>query len=288
MLDAARSLDLSADTAPELPRVPDLADLYSLGGGSGVRPRQGEMVMIAGRSGSQKSGFALWWCSQMNLPTLYFSADMTARQASIRLACSRLERATEEVEEMLAAGGERAVEVRKALRPLKITFSFGSPITWGAVESELDAWVEIFGAYPKVIVIDNLMDMQGGEADYQAQMTLMQDLHALSRMTEATVMVLHHASDKTWDATNAPGIPPSRRDIKGGLSEKPELILTLGLDPHNRRLNIACVKQRMGPSDLSGGTWATLEVIPEMTLFRRCAGTALRTLGEPAIRKADT
>ncbi len=48
------------------------------------------------------------------------------------------------------------------------------------------------------------MDFEGAEADYTAQMAVMQMMGELSRETEALVCLLHHASDKSWEAKNRP------------------------------------------------------------------------------------
>jgi len=241
--------------------------LYQLGGGQGggVRPRQGEMIMIAGRSGTQKSGFALWYVTSMNLPTLYMSGDMSAFQASSRLASTITGETTEEVVEGFKKGDRK--RYLEALEFLQVRFSFGKPITLRALEQEFDAEVELYNRYPKIVVIDNLMDVAGANSDYTAQMDVMQALSDMSRDTGATVLVLHHASDKTWDAQQAPWKPPSRDQIKGGLSEKPELVLTVALDPTTLQFRIAPVKQRMGFSDPSGNTYATLKADPARTRF---------------------
>ena len=264
MLSGLRSLTMSIQSAPSLPRIPELEAVYRMG----VKPSQGEFIMVAGRSGSQKSGFAIWLCQKWNLPTLYFSGDMSGYQASVRLACSILGLTTDEVEERLAAGGRRAAEVSAALAECNVDFSFG-PIRWRNVEAELDAYVEMHNAFPKLLVIDNAMDVEGAESDYQEQMAVMQDLSELSRMTGATLLVLHHATDKSWDAKSDPWRPPSRDQIKGGLAEKPELILTVAIDPTSHDFNVACVKQRMGPSNATGGTYATLAARPAMTRFEK-------------------
>jgi len=265
MLTASRALGLSANSAPELPRVDWLRDLYALGGGSGVRPRQGETIMIAGRSGTQKSGLALAWVASMNIPTLYMSGDMSAFQASCRLAGHVLGETTEQVVEgMKGPGRGRYLE---ALEFLQIRFSFGKPITWKSLEQEFDAEVELYNRYPRIVVVDNLMDVQGATSDYTAQMDALQTISDMTRDTGSTAMVLHHASDKTWDAQTAPWKPPSRDQVKGGLSEKPELALTVALDPTTLTYRIACVKQRMGPCDPSATTYATLKADPERTRF---------------------
>lgn len=262
VLTPSRSLALHAEAGKPLPKVPDLRDLYRIG----VTPRHGEVVMIAGRSGTQKSGLALWMVSEMKIPTLYFSADMSPFTASSRLACKALGKPTEEVERMMTTPeGKR--ECMDALKDERITFAFGSPITWRAVEQEFTAYVELWDSYPEAIVLDNLMDFENAESDYSEQMAVMSNCTEISRATGSTTFILHHASDKSWDAKTDPYSPPARNDIKNGLAEKPELALTVALDPYSMDYKIACVKQRMGPSDPSARTWATLKCEPSVTRF---------------------
>lgn len=265
MLTPGRSLALHAESGRELPRVEAFEALYAMG----VRPRHGEVVMIAGRSGTQKSGFALFWAAMMNLPTLYFSADMSAFTASSRLASMMTKDTSAMVEAGMAEGGKYRQGYIDALANLNITFSFGSPITWRAVDEELEAYVELWDAYPEVIICDNLMDFEGAESDYTEQMAVMQGATELARHTAATVILLHHASDKAWEAKTSPWNPPSRDQIKGGLSEKPELSLSVALDPTSMAYHVACVKQRMGPCDPTAQRYATMICEPEFTRFRK-------------------
>jgi hypothetical protein len=223
--------------------------------------------MIAGRSGTQKSGFALWWVGQMNLPTLYFSADMSAFTASSRLASMVTGDTTEVVETGMAAGGEYRDRYLDALASSNITFSFGSPISWRSVDEELESYVELWDRYPEVIVFDNLMDFDGAESDYTEQMAVMSNATELARATGATTILLHHASDKSWEAKADPWAPPSRDQVKGGLSEKPELSLSVALDPTSLEYRVACIKQRMGPCDPTARNYAVLKCEPEKTRF---------------------
>jgi hypothetical protein len=270
VLNPARALSLNADSGRKLPRVDAFDALYS----GGFDPRYGQVIMVAGRSGSQKSGFALFWVDEMNLDTLYFSADMSAFTASSRLASKRTGLNTEEVEAALAHGGESRDNVFKSLSDSNITFSFGSPITWNQVDEELDAYVELRNKFPEVIVFDNLMDFEGAESDYSAQMAVMQSVTELARDTGATVIIMHHASDKSWDARSDPWSPPSRDQVKGGLSEKPELSISVALDPNTLHFNVAVIKQRMGPQDPTAKRWSTLICEPQFTRFRK-VGLAL-------------
>ncbi|TCC19978.1 AAA family ATPase [Kribbella sindirgiensis] len=268
MLTASRSLALNAEAGRELPRVDAFSALYS----RGVRPRHGEVIMILGRSGTQKSGLALFWMAEMNLPTLYFSADMSAFTASVRLACTVTGDETEVVEAAMAEGGAAREKYLKALESLNITFSFGSPITWRQVEEELEAYVELHNAYPSCVVFDNLMDFEGGETDYTEQMATMQTITEFARETGASTFVLHHATDKSQEARTAPFDPPPRADAKNGLAEKPELTLGVGLDPNTLEYKIACLKQRMGPCDPSGRNFAVLQAEPSKTRFHKYMG----------------
>lgn len=220
--------------------------------------------MVAGRSGTQKSGFALFWVAQMNLPTLYFSADMSAFTASSRLASMATGETTEQVEAGMATDPKKYL---KALADSRITFSFGAPIKWESVDEELEAYVELFNSYPQIIVFDNLMDFEGGESDYTEQMAVMSSATELARATGATIIILHHASDKSWEAKSDPWAPPSRDQVKGGLSEKPELSLSVALDPNSMEYRVATIKQRMGPSDPTARKYAVMWCEPEFTRF---------------------
>lgn len=258
MLTAKRAFGLNARSAPLLPKVPELAPLYDWG----AAPRVGQVIMIAGRPGSQKSGFALFWVRQMGLPTLYMSGDMTPFEATSRLVGMETRLELEEIEERIDGAGLGSHEA--ALDDVQISFSFGSPITYHAIEAELEGWVELHNAYPPVIVIDNLMDIEGCEAEYAMQTEAMQILTELARTTGSTVMVLHHASDKTDKVS---GMPPARREIKNGLAEKPQLTLGVAFDPDLSELRVAVLKQRSGRADPSGLDHIRLRAYPEVTRF---------------------
>lgn len=263
MLTAGRALRLNHEGGKPMPEIPALKALYNYG----VTIRQGSIVMVAGRSGSQKSGFSMFMALEWDLPTLYFSGDMSAFTASTRVASSVLGMTTEEIEQAMAEGGPRAEQVLEALADSKIQFSFGSPITWRQIDEELDAYVELHNAFPAVIVLDNLMDFEGGaESDYTAQMAVMQNVTEMARATGSTILIMHHASDKSWDAKTDPYRPPSRNEVKGGLSEKPELSLSVALEP-NLTFNVAVIKNRSGKQDPTANTWVRLRCHPEYTRF---------------------
>ena len=266
MLTASRSLNTSWAAAPELPRIAALTGLYQLG----VRFRRQMVMMISGRSGHQKSGFALFLCTHwamQGLRILYLSADMSSFTASTRIAGMLLDLTTEEVEFEMKQGGERAKRVLDVLANLPIVFAFDSPISGRTIDDNLNAYVEVWDEFPDLIVVDNLMDIEGCDSDYTAQMDALQKLTAIGRETGSAMLVLHHATDKNLQAINDPYSPPSRDQVKGGMSEKPELSLSVALNPHTFEYKVACIKQRMGPSDPSANMYATLRADPAKTRF---------------------
>lgn len=251
---------MNATSAPLLPQPEDLKPLWDWG----CKPRKGQLIMIAGRPGSQKSGFALFWAAHMGLSTLYFSADMTPFEATSRLASMMTHEPTEEIEATWATDSGR---YSAALKGVDIQFSFGSPITWMGIAEELEAYMELNNAVPEVIVIDNLMDIEGCETEYTAQSNAMQSLTALSRDTGSTVIVIHHATDKSSEAQTDPFKPPARKEVKNGLAEKPQLTLTVALQPDFNEFRVAVVKQRSGKQDLAANNYVRLQAYPELTRF---------------------
>lgn len=262
MIDPRRSLLQHAGDSPELPRVSELSALYR----HDWKPRKGELMMFSGRSGSGKSTFSLFWLAKMNLDALYFSSDMTASQVGYKLAAMMLEEDMDGIEREWREGESAHERVLSSLADLRLSFSYGG-ITYAKIESTLDAYVELHDKWPDMIIIDNLMDVEGCESDYTAQQEAMQYLHEVKSQTGASVLVLHHCSDKSWDAATDPFSPPGRKEIKNGMSEKPEQILTLALNPHTGDCNVAVVKQRMGKSDPTGRSYATIGAVPSQSRY---------------------
>src|SRR5215204_1746880 len=147
MLTPRRSLVLNAESGRELPRVAALQALYD----RGCRPRHGEVIMVAGRSGTQKSGFALWWVEQMGLDAFYFSADMSPFTASARMASMLSGNTTEDVEKGMDEGGEVRDYYLNLLDRSKMHFAFGTPLSWRKIDEELEGYVELRDAFPEVL-----------------------------------------------------------------------------------------------------------------------------------------
>lgn len=248
-------------SAPKMPHLDALQPLYDMN----VYPRRGELIMIVGRSGSFKSTVALFLAESWGLPTLYFSADMSASQATLKLAALRTQATISDVEQALAEGN--AGDFEDALEGSKVEFSFRSPISFDDIIGELNSWVTLHNAYPEVIVVDNLQDIDGGESDYTEQMYNMSALSDLARQTGSTILLLHHATESGAFSAGDYVRPPSRNSIKNKVTEKPELILGVAANGDLGDLYLAPLKNRLGFADPTGHTFARLRVVPEKNLI---------------------
>lgn len=262
MLSATRSLSKAREAGVPLPEIPELIDLYT--GYFRFRPRCGEVTMIAGQPGSQKSGFALWLASRLKLPTWYLSADMAQHTATERLAAAVTGHTTEDVAEGLQ---QDADEFYAAAIPPMFQFCFNPNPDGNDIAGEMDAWVEAWDSYPKVIVLDNLLDIipPSGDNEFAGYKAILLEAKTLARSTGAAVFILHHMSEAGTD----PFYPAPRKALQGKVSQTPENILSVAFRPDSHEFHVSAVKHRNGPSDASGKIYVTLKALPECNRFER-------------------
>ena len=215
--------------------------------------------MIAGMSGSQKSGLALWWAMEMNLATIYISADMDAFTATVRSAAKATGDHKDAVMRGLNGSGEGYY--REALDDSRIQWCFDSAPTVDDVALELDAYTEAWDRYPEVVIVDNLMNVEAEhDNEFSGLKMIMSELHSLARLTGAAVFVLHHMTEANQRDTT---MPCAKRDILGKVSQLPEVILSVALDNYRNEMRIAVVKNRNGKCDPSGRSYMSLQCVPE-------------------------
>ena len=223
---------------------------------AGIRLREGTATFIAGVAGSMKTGLALYWVGRINKPGLYFSADSEPFEIFERAAAM--------------VTGDTMTKVRAnmpayeaAVNGLNLRFVFEDSPTYKDLELEVAAYAEVYGEWPKVIVIDNLLNLVGdNENEWGAHRDHARVIHRLTRITKATVIVLAHMGEAKQDPTQT---PPPRNMLQGKVSHLPKVILSLAFD--GRNLKVAPVKNRFGPGDASGSTYVELAVDPTTNRF---------------------
>ena len=222
---------------------------------AGIRLREGVVSMIAGPPGVMKSGLALYWLGRMKVPVLYFSADMEPFEVFERAGAMMTGDTMEQVRRNPTAYEE-------GVNALPMRFVFDDSPTYDDVLLEVMAYVEVFGQPPKVICIDNLMNLTGdNEDEWAAHREHSKVIHKIGRITKSAFLVLAHMTDDANDVS----YPQPRKKLQGKVSQLPKVILSLGFD--GEWLRVAPVKNRFGRPDSTGKTYVELYAWPQANQF---------------------
>lgn len=251
------ALDPPASGEP-LPTV--FRSLYDFG----IRPRRGAVFMIAAPPGAMKTFLALKWVQAMRLTTLFFSADTDANTILERAGAVITGDRQEDVRLGLEEGGGEYYA--KKLREFAghVRWVFESDPTYHDIELEITAFAEVYGQFPEVIVVDNLMNVTGeNESEWAAMRDSAKVLHRITRITGAAVFVLHHMSENKADER----YPAPRKDLQGKVAQLPELIVSVSIDSDEGLIRVADVKDRWGRADPSAKSFATVHIDPERGQF---------------------
>jgi hypothetical protein len=140
-----------------------------------------------------------------------------------------------------------------------IFWSFESAPTLTDIDQEVEAFEELWGCAPTLIVIDNLMDIanDGGE-EFAAMRSTIKELKYLARDTNAAVLLLHHTKESYVGNPCQP-----RSALQGMVAQLPALICTVGTNAPGF-IAVAPVKNRYGKADPTGDTAFWLQFNPEM------------------------
>lgn len=197
-------------------------------------------------------------CMEIQVPTLYFSSDSDEHTMASRLLARATGTSSSDTGGWLKSNKEFASRVLKDLNHVKWCFNPGPTIE--DLYLNLEAFHEIHGEYPKMTVIDILMDIDDGSGEVtQNYWTTMDALKKLAREVGTALVVAHH----TTESTKA-GSPPPRASIMGKANQLPILIITLWGDSMNGTIDMAIVKNRNGPQDPTAADSFRMKVDPEL------------------------
>jgi hypothetical protein len=229
MLSLAKTLRQEGNRGEALP------DLFKSFTVNGVRFRRGGLHLIAGQPGSYKTQLALALADAWKLPTLYFSNDSD----ETKWASSQLTDLDH------------------------IKWNFSPNPTLPEVEEELQAFNEVFGTPPVLVVVDVLMKMNYVEdSEHTTAIRITDYLAGIARDYSACVLLVHHASE------GVPGNPvPPRSAVLQKVSQFPSLILNVAPMPWTGDLAICAVKNRHGKQDPSGKDHFILKAFPAQCTF---------------------
>lgn len=230
----------------------------------GILFEPGQMCMIVAQPNGGKSMLSLWYAMNTLVPTLYFSADTDKRTTLYRAAAIRTGIEFDDIKDMMGTSGQDIIddailEVTQA----GIQFDFTPKPTLRDIDLETQAYIEVYGQPPKMIVLDNLLNVDNDAGDFNGLVEILGDLHALSRELDCALVVLHHVNE----STSKPEYPASRASIRGKVAQYPEQILSLAMLGDEGQMRIAMVKHRHKTPSPDGSNYETIAVDPRRMTF---------------------
>lgn len=251
---------------------------------AGIQFKRGQYVLIAAGAGTGKSAFTLTQALKSGVPTLYFSADSDSYTQSVRSLAIMAGVSVETANKAVLSNSLGSMA--DALLNIPIRFNYDASPSLDTIETCVEAYEEVYGEYPALIVIDNITNVRiGGEGDddpFSGLEGLNDYLHTMARETGACVVGLHHVTGPYNDAEKP--IPLS--GVKGQISRVPELILTL-FRPGPNRIGVSAVKNRGGKADPSGNDFVELEFTGEMMRIRDIPLNAQVSFAPPVEEASD-
>lgn len=227
----------------------------------GAKFRRSQLSLVAAAPGGGKSAIATYIASRMSyfdegrfvevgVPTLYWSADSDKKTLGTRVTASVTKHTVEEAEKLLDAKDEETWKMLDANTD-HIWFAWDRGPSLDDIQEEVEAFAQVHGDWPHLIVIDNLKNVwieDSGEGGEHIRYDRVLDfLHELAGITGAHIMVLHHVTG-VYENGNQP-IPLG--GILGKVTKPFRLILTLH-KAWDGMLGICIVKNSNGPMDASG------------------------------------
>jgi predicted ATP-dependent serine protease len=201
-----------------------------------------QFMMLAGATGVGKTFLALDAALKMDCPTLYLSCDSDETTMVVRTTAAITGHKQKQVREVMRRGLFKEVYGDRLRNSnLKLDFDPSNP-TMQDVAYILECYLELEGQYPKLIILDNLMNLESdSENDWSGMRRATKELHWLARKTKACVLVLHHTSQDFI------GLVPPLRAVQGKVIQMAPVIFTVGYD--GMYIYVCVAKNRFGPSD---------------------------------------
>lgn len=205
--------------APALPiknRVFDQLRLYL---------RQGQFTLLAAAPSVGKSVFARNLVVKTKVPSLFLSAD--SDEYTVKTSVLGVITQTElfEIEKNLRDDSWEDYYAEQLRQADHVEWSFNSNIDIDWIVEKMSAYAEVYGDYPKLLIIDNLGDMlteDGGDI-YIELRRICRELRTIARNTNCHIIALHHLTGEYEDGLKQ----VSLKALEGKVGKVPESVLGL-------------------------------------------------------------
>jgi len=240
-----------------LPVGEPLPDVFESLVERGVRFYRGGAILIGGTPGSMKTMFIGELVDRMKVPTLYISNDSNEATIASRFIARRIQEDSKDVRERLIEDPEWAAEQLEDLDYVRWNFS-PSP-TLEEIEEEMEAFEELWGEYPHLVVVDILMKVDYVEEGSGTDESIVRYLDKLARETNSCIIIACHTSENDPGTNGSPTQP--KKAFLNKITKMAILALTVATDGDS--FYVSPVKNRDGWADHTGESYFTFMVTPE-------------------------
>jgi hypothetical protein len=229
-------------------------------GRNGIHFRHGATSMLAGRPGSYKSiialNLAVVWAKRGTV--LHFAADSDEATVAKRMVSIITGDSTDSVEKAFEAN-KVSHYVDALSKPLESMRFVYRQMDMDGIANQVAAFEAVYGDYPDVIFLDNLINFVDRPDDWGGMLLLTKELDGLARETKSHICILHHARiDKDSDS----GSPPDDNEIQGRVTQIPRTVITVGA--RWGQVTLSCEKNTNGPQKMG---WLNFQVLPNFRLI---------------------
>lgn len=189
--------------------------------------RQGQFTILAAAPSVGKSIFARNLVIKTKIPSLFLSADSDEYTVKTSVLGALLQDDLATVEKNLHTEATFWEDwYNEQLRQADhVDWSFNSDISIDWIVEKMEAYAEIYGDYPKLLVIDNLGDMvteDGGDI-YIELRRICRELRTIARSTHCHILALHHLTGEYEDGLK----PVTLKALEGKVGKVPQNVLGL-------------------------------------------------------------
>ena len=238
-----------------------LPDIFPALKEKGIRIRRAQVTLVVAVPNSGKSLWTLYCATrwaEKGLGVLYLSADTDEADNYKRMAAMLSGHTQAQVEAELE-GESSAINYYDDLidEVEKLRFDFDTDPNFDTIVEEVLAYLELWGEYPAVIVIDNLGNVQPtSEDEWKSLHETIKFSKRMARITGAAVVIPHHANEVSGD----PKYPPTRKDITGKVAKYPDGAIGVSIDDDMGVMRFASLKNRGARKDASGKSYVELHL----------------------------
>ena len=270
MKSIARSLAASATVGDPIPMPWPVLD-------RDLKLHTKELAIVAGAPGAGKSVFALNVAMAMQQPVLYVAQD-SAPSVYARSAALALNMEIGDVYDPLREPDTKQELVTELGRFRDDMFIHGGAVTVDEIENRIVALKEVLGEAPKLIILDNLIDLivpghVHTDAGFYA--AALNPLKQLAIKHNTCMLALHHVTRRGSETSNPHGLGTralKMTDLLYSGEREAEHVIGVFHNVDKSGMSIQILKQRDGDADPEGGLFVPLVWHPRMGRLDRRGG----------------